>query len=51
MLEVQHLGITMILFAHRPSLAQNNAFKKLEFKLDQTHEVAFGLRKLRLVTN
>ncbi len=46
MLEVQHLGITMIRFAHRPSLAF-----KLEFNLDQTHEVAFGLRRLRFVSN
>jgi hypothetical protein len=50
MLEVQHLGITMIRVAHRPSLAQSNAFK-LELKRDQTHEVAFGLRKLRFFTD
>ena len=40
MLEVQHLGITMIRVAF-----------KLEFNRDQTHEVAFGLRKFRLFTD
>jgi ABC-type uncharacterized transport system fused permease/ATPase subunit len=50
MLVAQRLGVTMDLVAPRPSLAMYHVFK-LEFKCDKTHEGAFGLKKLRLVTN
>jgi hypothetical protein len=50
MLDAQRLGVMMDLVAPRPSLAMYHAFK-LEFKCDKTHEVAFGLKKLCLVTN
>jgi hypothetical protein len=50
MLKAQRLGVTMDRVAHRPTLALCHVFK-LEFNCDKTHEVAFGLTHLRLVTN